>query len=119
MAPPAGEAVVSPVRSAPTQERPDANFSTNVRKNDRILTILVAKDSTLRQLSLIYLGRYDQEAIGEISRINPTMTDPEHIRAGEQLRLPLTLRRELASQSGPASRTASAIPTRNVRDATF
>lgn len=74
--------------------------------NKPILTIVVEKEATLRHLSREYLGRFDQETVVEIFSLNPQITDPGHIEAGERLRLPLYLRREVPSERDSASKIA-------------
>ena len=62
-----------------------------------VLTVVVPAGATLRHLSLEYLGRFDLRALVEISALNPQIPDPGHIEAGQQIRMPLYLRRETAS----------------------
>ena len=76
--------------SEPPQER--AWSSGDVQA--RIVSIVVEKGTTLRQLSLKYLGRYDHATMLEICKLNPAITDPARIAAGQRLRLPLDLRRK-------------------------
>jgi general secretion pathway protein A len=70
------------------------------------ITVVVEKEATLRHLSLQYLGRFDEAAILEIFSLNPQITDPGHIEAGQRLRLPLYLRRQTPSERESASKIA-------------
>jgi general secretion pathway protein A len=74
---------------------------------DRIVTIVVEKDATLRYLCLEYLGRLDESAVAEMLSLNPQIRDPGHIPAGQSLRLPLYLRREPLTVSESALKFAS------------
>lgn len=65
----------------------------------RILTVRVEPGVTLRHLCLLYLDRFDAPTFAEIRALNPAVTDPNHIDAGQQLRLPLYLRRGITGGS--------------------
>lgn len=67
------------------------------------LAILVEKNDTLRHLSLRYLGRFDLNALIEICTLNPAITDPDHIEAGQQIQIPMALQRESAVTPQTAS----------------
>ena len=60
------------------------------------LAILVEKDDTLRQLSLRYLGRFDLDALIQICTLNPEITNPDHIEAGQRIRIPLSPHQKLS-----------------------
>jgi general secretion pathway protein A len=69
-----------------------------------IITIVVEKETTLRSLSLRYLGRFDEATILEIFSLNPQITNPTQIEAGQRLRLPFNLRRRPPGEGESASR---------------
>jgi LysM repeat protein len=48
----------------------------------------VKPGQTLRQISLCYFGRYDGNMVEEIRALNPRITDPNHIKTGQQIVLP-------------------------------
>jgi len=105
---------VKPVSSG-AGSRSSAELSENVsgnnmQKNDHILTIVVEKDTTLRQLSLKNLGWFDQTTVVEICRLNPEITDPNRIQAGQRLRIPLKLLRTLPSDREFSSGTGQVVP---------
>ncbi len=67
--------------------------------NDRILTIAIEKDSTLMELCVQHLGRFDTDMLEQTLALNPSLSDVNHIAAGQRIRLPLFLRRGFVSQS--------------------
>jgi type II secretory pathway predicted ATPase ExeA len=60
--------------------------------SDGTLTVTATRDVTLRQLSLRYIGRFDMRTLDEIFVLNPGISDPDRIAAGQRIRLPLFLR---------------------------
>ncbi len=51
-------------------------------------THIVQPRDTLRKLCLSSLGRYDAVTLAEIQKLNQDLTDPNHIKVGQQIRLP-------------------------------
>jgi hypothetical protein len=50
--------------------------------------VVVEAGQTLRQISLLYLGRYSVEIVQQIQSLNPQLLDLNHIEVGQQIRLP-------------------------------
>ena len=84
-----------------------ASIPAGLSQNDEVLTVLVEKEVTLRQLSLQYVGRFDETVLGEIFTLNPEMHDASHIEIGQRLRLPLYLRKEFKNSPLASVRSAS------------
>jgi type II secretory pathway predicted ATPase ExeA len=84
-----------------------ASIPAGLSRNDEILTVVVEKEVTLRQLSLQYVGRFDEVVLGEIYTLNPDVHDASHIEIGQRLRLPLYLRKEFKNRRLPLVRSAS------------
>jgi hypothetical protein len=84
-----------------------ASIPAGLSRNDEILTVVVEKEVTLRQLSLQYVGRFDEVVLGEIYTLNPDVHDASHIEIGQRLRLPLYLRQEFKNRRLPLVRSAS------------
>ena len=107
-----GAAVSSATGFTSTQESTQLNFSTNLRTRKPILTATVAEGATLRQTSLKYLGRFDSTIVAEICKLNPLVTNPDQIKAGQRVRLPLYLQRIRArgKESGLGTPRASETP---------
>jgi general secretion pathway protein A len=73
-----------------------------------VLTVIVPLGATLRHLSLQYLGRFDPATLEAIRALNPTIADPNHLQAGQSLRLPLQGRPHSIDQHQAASGSDSA-----------
>jgi type II secretory pathway predicted ATPase ExeA len=56
------------------------------------LVVVVEAGQTLRQISLLYLGRYSTEIVQQIQSLNPQLLDPKHIEVGQHIRLPVPWR---------------------------
>src|SRR5712692_1153041 len=55
----------------------------------QFLIVAARPQDTLREVSLRYLGRFDQKVLDQICALNPELENPNHIRAGQLIRLPL------------------------------
>jgi general secretion pathway protein A len=56
--------------------------------------VVVESGQTLRQISMRYLGHYSTRIVQEIQAVNPQLVDPNRIEVGQQLRLPIRVRRQ-------------------------
>jgi len=57
--------------------------------SQQIITVAVKPDQTLRDLSILYGGRYDNDMLKQILALNPELKDPDHLEPGQLIRLPL------------------------------
>lgn len=64
------------------------SFPTPWRAPESYLEVRLPAGTTLRQLSLEYLGRFDTSTQRRIWALNPEITDPDRIPAGQIVRLP-------------------------------
>lgn len=55
----------------------------------QVITVAVKPDQTLRDLAVLYAGRYDNNLLQQILALNPELKDPDHLEAGQLIRLPL------------------------------
>ena len=85
----------SAVRDAPGPSSVAAGLS----DNDRILTVAIEKDAALLDICMQHLERFDTRTLEETLALNPSLTDVNHIAAGQRIRLPLYLRRGFVSQA--------------------
>ena len=56
-----------------------------------LIPVVVPRNVTLRHLCLTYLNRFDQRTLEAIARLNPEVTDPNRLRAGQLILLPLKM----------------------------
>ncbi|HEY0704944.1 MAG TPA: AAA family ATPase [Candidatus Acidoferrales bacterium] len=82
------------VRSAVPAGWSPASITAGLSHNDEILTIVVEREVTLRQLATQYIGRFDEVVLEEIFTLNPDMHRVGSIEIGQRMRLPLYLRKE-------------------------
>jgi type II secretory pathway predicted ATPase ExeA len=55
----------------------------------QVLTVAAGPQQSLRELSLRYVGRFDSELSNQIRKLNPDLKDPDHLVAGQLIRIPL------------------------------
>ncbi len=55
----------------------------------QVLTVAAGPQQTLKDLSLRYVGRFDEELSRQIRGLNPDLKDPDHLEAGQLIRIPL------------------------------
>ena len=72
-------------------EGPSANYDAAPLDtgNGQVLTVVAAPQQTLKDLSLRYLGHFDSELSEKIRSLNPGLKDPDHLEAGQLIRIPL------------------------------
>jgi general secretion pathway protein A len=70
-------------------------------------TISVVRNETLFGISIENYGRYDQQIVDVIRQMNPGLQDPDHIRAGQKLRIPIV--RQTSNLANPAAASAAEV----------
>jgi general secretion pathway protein A len=68
-----------------------ATYAADPQETDsgQVLTIAARPQQTLQEISVLYLGHFDRHLFEEICALNPELKDPDHIQAGQLIRLPL------------------------------
>jgi hypothetical protein len=61
---------------------------TDPAPNTKPIEITVEPDQKLQDISVQYLGGYDLGRLHQIQALNPKLTDPDHIEAGQKIWLP-------------------------------
>jgi general secretion pathway protein A len=67
-------------------------------------TISIVRNETLFGISMENYGRYDDQIVSVIRQMNPDLTDPDHIKAGQKLRIPVVDKN--SNLANPAAQTA-------------
>ena len=55
----------------------------------QVITVAAGPQQTLKDLSVRYVGRFDDELSVRIISLNPGLSDPDHLEAGQLIRIPL------------------------------
>jgi general secretion pathway protein A len=79
----------------------------SIEKRPSSVTVLAGQ--TLYQISVGHFGRYDQRTVAEIRKLNPWLTDPTRIRAGQQILMPQDTISRAHGKDG-AAQGASSLP---------
>jgi general secretion pathway protein A len=76
--------------SVPVPPAPDTGETTSTKPvlNTAPFAITVEPDQTLQGISVQYLGGYDLQRLHQIQVLNPNLTDPDYIEAGQKIWLP-------------------------------
>jgi len=80
--------VVAP-RSARAKQHTNYSADPEQVGPGQVITVAAMPQQTLKDISLLYIGRFDSELQSEISALNPGLTDPDHLTPGQLIRLPL------------------------------
>ena len=57
--------------------------------NGEILTVAAGPNQSIRDLTLRYVGHFDNDLSRQILALNPDLKDPDHLQAGQLIRIPL------------------------------
>ena len=55
----------------------------------QVLTVAAGPGQTIKDLSLRYAGHFDSDLSARIRSLNPDLRDPDHLEAGQLIRIPL------------------------------
>jgi general secretion pathway protein A len=98
---------VSPVSLMESSTKSASNESASARRaipQQVFRTIAIVRNETLFGIIMENYGRFDRPIVDVILQMNPNVSDPDHIRAGQKLRIPvLSTDSNLAN---PAAQTA-------------
>jgi hypothetical protein len=92
--------------STATTASTSKTVTTEPEPNTKPFEITVEPDQKLQEISVQYLGSYDLQRLHQIQALNPKLTDPNHIEAGQKIWLP---------GSPPVSAAKNAAPPANER----
>jgi type II secretory pathway predicted ATPase ExeA len=57
--------------------------------NGQVLTVMAGPQQSLKDLTLRYVGHFDDDLSKQICSLNPDLKDPDHLEAGQLIRIPL------------------------------
>jgi general secretion pathway protein A len=66
----------------------EGTTSTHSIAKSETFAVTVEPYQTLRDICVQHLGNFDSQRLHQVETLNPWMTDPDHIEAGQKLRLP-------------------------------
>jgi len=72
--------------ASPERANPDFDQTT---EKDGFITYIVQPHDNISKLCEWSLGHYDEAALAELRKLNPDLSNPEHIEVGDQIRLPV------------------------------
>jgi general secretion pathway protein A len=90
------------VIATPAPASPTHSAATSTAASE---TIRITHGETLYRISVKRFGKYDQAVLEEIKELNPWLNDPNHIRPGQTIRIPLV--REVSADTSHAAEQAS------------
>jgi len=99
-----------PARQSPVSAQPPTvqeSTSPSVRPEGRALRI--AQGQTLYRISVDYLGEYDPQILEVIRGLNPWLSDPRNIPAGQEILLPSTPKSQEHGHSSAAQEPSSSL----------
>jgi type II secretory pathway predicted ATPase ExeA len=83
-------AISSLLPTAPSDTGSPSYDAVPLETNDgEILTVAAAANQSIKDLSLRYVGRFDSNLSNQILGLNPALKDPDHLEAGQLIRIPL------------------------------
>lgn len=81
----------APVTTAYDESQPTDSRPSDWRQDSsNVFTYVVQPHDTLRDLCLSLVGRYDETVQKQIRRLNPNLKDLKKLKAGQEIRLPLS-----------------------------
>jgi general secretion pathway protein A len=101
---------LTPARPAPS---PRNSVPAGYSQDDRILTVEIEADATVRQICRQYVGKDDHWAVLETYALNPGLNSEGILRKGDRIQLPLYLRDDFEARRTLAERD----PSKNEQEA--
>lgn len=95
---------VSLMESSTKDVSSQSAHATRTLPEQAVRTISIVRNETLFGISMENYGRYDQQIVDIIRQMNPGLTDPDHIKAGQKLRIPIVSKD--SNLANPAAQTA-------------
>jgi general secretion pathway protein A len=84
---------------APATVTPLESARMDYKSPDSVISYIAQPHDTVIELCVSTYGRCDEAALSEILRLNPRLKNPNHLEVGQEIRLPRTLQRPVASKT--------------------
>lgn len=55
----------------------------------RVLTVMAGRQETVKDISIRFVGHFDDDLFEEIRKLNPELKDPDHLEDGQLIQIPL------------------------------
>jgi hypothetical protein len=76
-------------RVHPARVKASPALESTKNANVRILTVMAGRDETVKDISVRYVGHFDEQLTQEIRKLNPGLNDLDHLENGQLVRIPL------------------------------
>jgi type II secretory pathway predicted ATPase ExeA len=88
---PASPGATVPTPTAPEEDSTQMDYTADPEETGatQIITVAAMPNQTIEDLSLSYVGRFDAELLKQTLALNPEIKDPNHLSAGQLIRVPL------------------------------
>jgi general secretion pathway protein A len=82
---------IGPAIPADSTEGTTASYEADPQDtgSGQVLTVMAGPQQTLKDLTLRYVGHFDDDLSKQICSLNPDLKDPDHLEAGQLIRIPL------------------------------
>jgi hypothetical protein len=84
----AGSTIVHDTVPPNVEESTGTDKGTHPKKDTASFEITVGPDQTLQAVCIQHLGEFDLQRLHQVEALNPRLTDPDHLEAGQKIRLP-------------------------------
>jgi hypothetical protein len=84
----AGSTIVHNTIPPSVEESAGTDNGKHSKKDTASFEITVGPDQTLQAICIQHLGEFDLQRLHQVEALNPRLTDPDHLEAGQKLRLP-------------------------------
>ena len=81
--------VTQPVAAQPEAASTSYDAAPQDTGNGQVITVVAGPRQTVKELCLRYAGYFDSALTEKISLLNPGLKDPDHLEAGQLIRIPL------------------------------
>ena len=100
---PAGSGLLNATLPSFTTESKGSPTSSHSNANSESVAVTVKPNQTLRDICVQHWGNFDSQRLHQVEALNPWMTDPDHIEAGQKLRLPGPPAEQVTVNAAPLS----------------